>query len=89
MAISRQSKLVGIQAYEALAYFSAKGKLVRLDSWLYNRGEQGQIAFERFENINTKISVQLNNIFIDKNSKLTNLVGQISLKKNEVIFLIA
>ena len=51
----------------------------------YLKGENTNNIFERFENINANISVQLNNIFIDKNSKLTNLVGEISLKKNNVI----
>ena len=51
----------------------------------YLKGENTNNIFERFENINANISVQLNNIFIDKNSKLTNLVGEISLKKNDVI----
>ena len=51
----------------------------------YLKGENTNNIFERFENINANISVQLKNIFIDKNSKLTNLVGVISLKKNGVI----
>ena len=51
----------------------------------YLKGESSNNIFERFENINADISVQLNNIFIDKNSKLTNLVGEILLKKNDVI----
>ena len=51
----------------------------------YLKEENTNNIFDRFENINAKISVQLNNIFIDKNSKLTNLVGEISLKKNDVI----
>ena len=51
----------------------------------YLKGENTNNIFERFENINANISVQLNSIFIDKNSKLTNLVGEISLKKNGVI----
>ncbi len=51
----------------------------------YLKGENTNNIFERFENINANISVELNNIFIDKNSKLTNLVGKILLKKNDVI----
>ena len=51
----------------------------------YLKGGNTNNIFERFENINTNISIQLNNIFIDKNSKLTNLVGEILLKKNDVI----
>ena len=51
----------------------------------YLKGENTNNIFERFENINANISVELNNIFIDKNSKLTNLVGEILLKKNDVI----
>ena len=51
----------------------------------YLKGENTNNIFERFENINGNISVELNNIFIDKNSKLTNLVGEILLKKNDVI----
>ena len=51
----------------------------------YLKGENTNNIFERFENINANISVQLKNIFIDKNSKLTNLVGEISLKKKKVI----
>ncbi len=51
----------------------------------YLKGENTNNIFERFENINANISVELNNIFIDKNSKLSNLVGEILLKKNDVI----
>ena len=51
----------------------------------YLKRESTNNIIERFENINANISVQLNNLFIDKNSKMTNLVGEISLKKNEVI----
>jgi len=51
----------------------------------YLKAENINNIFERFENINANISVELNNIFIDKNSKLTNLVGEILLKKNDVI----
>ncbi|MDC3026257.1 AsmA-like C-terminal region-containing protein [Candidatus Pelagibacter sp.] len=51
----------------------------------YLKGENTNNIFERFENINGNISVELNNIFIDQNSKLTNLVGEILLKKNDVI----
>ena len=51
----------------------------------YLKGENTNNIFERFENINANISIQLNNIFIDKYSKLTNLVGEILLKKNDVI----
>ncbi len=51
----------------------------------YLKGENTNNIFERFENINSKILVEFSNIFIDKNSKLTNLVGEISLKKKIVI----
>ncbi len=51
----------------------------------YLKGKNTNNIFGRFENINANISIQLNNIFIDKNSKLTNLVGEILLKKNDVI----
>ena len=50
----------------------------------YLNGENTNNIFESFENINSKILVQINNIFIDKNSKLTNLIGEISLKKKKV-----
>jgi len=51
----------------------------------YLDGENTNNIFERFENINSKILVQFNNIFIDKNNKLTDLVGEVSLKRNGII----
>ncbi len=50
----------------------------------YLNGENANNIFDRFENINSKILVEFNKIFIDKNSKLTNLIGEISLKKKGV-----
>ncbi len=41
----------------------------------YLKGENTNNIFDRIENIKASISVQLNNIFIDKNSKLTNRDG--------------
>jgi len=52
----------------------------------YLKGENTNNIFERFENINSKISVQFNNIFIDKNSKLTDLAGEVSLKRKGIIY---
>jgi len=51
----------------------------------YLKGENINNIFERFENLNSKILIQFNNLFIDKNSKFTNLNGEISLKKRGVI----
>ncbi|ARJ48650.1 hypothetical protein [Candidatus Pelagibacter sp. RS40] len=50
----------------------------------YLKAENINNIFERFENINSKIFVQFNNIFIDKNSKLTGLVGEVSLKRKGI-----
>ncbi|MDC2968508.1 hypothetical protein OAY16_00330 [Candidatus Pelagibacter sp.] len=50
----------------------------------YLKAENINNIFERFENINSKIFVQFNNIFIDKNSKLTDLVGEVSLKRKGI-----
>ena len=50
----------------------------------YLKAENINNIFERFENMNSKIFVQFNNIFIDKNSKLTDLVGKVSLKRKGI-----
>ena len=50
----------------------------------YLKAENINNIFERFENMNSKIFVQFNNIFIDKNSKLTDLVGEVSLKRKGI-----
>ena len=51
----------------------------------YLKGNNTNNFFEKFENINSKIFVKFNNIFIDKNSKFTDLAGEISLKRKGVI----
>ncbi len=51
----------------------------------YLKSENNDNIFEKFENLNSKILIQFNNLFVDKSSKLTNLVGEISLKKRGII----
>ena len=50
----------------------------------YLKVENTNNIFERFENINSKILLQFNNIFLDKNSKLTDLFGEISVNGKKV-----
>ena len=38
VAISKKIFLFSHKVREAIAYFSAKGKMTRLDAWVYNRG---------------------------------------------------
>jgi len=51
----------------------------------YLKGDNTNNFLEKFENINSKIFVKFNNIIIDKNSKFTDLAGEISLKRKGVI----
>ncbi len=50
----------------------------------YLKGENINNIFERFDNLNSKILIKFNNIFIDDNSTLTDLVGEISFKRKGV-----
>jgi hypothetical protein len=49
VAVSTTSKLFDHPIRESIAYFSAEGKLVRLDAWYYNRGDDGDMSEENFE----------------------------------------
>ncbi|MCM8529995.1 MAG: C39 family peptidase [Lentisphaeraceae bacterium] len=49
VAISNSSMLLDYKVREAIAYFNADGKLTRLDSWVYNRGDDGPMNKEKFE----------------------------------------
>ena len=48
IAVSKSSQLFGQYVRESIAYFSAKGKLVRLDAWIYNKGDDGPLTEEKF-----------------------------------------
>ena len=49
VAVSKTSKLFEHKVREAIAYFNPEGKLLRLDSWIYNRGDDGPMAQKEFE----------------------------------------
>jgi hypothetical protein len=49
IAVSKSSKLFGGFVRESIAYFSAHGNLVRLDAWIYNRGDDGILDQTKFE----------------------------------------
>ena len=48
IAVSKTSQLFENNVRESIAYFSAKGKLVRLDAWLYNKGDDGPLTEANF-----------------------------------------
>ncbi len=50
----------------------------------YLKMESNMNFFEVFENLNSKILVHFNKLFIDKDRYFTGLIGEISLKKNIV-----
>ena len=49
IAVSKSSQLFGGFVRESIAYFSAKGNLVRFDAWVYNRGDDGILNQAKFE----------------------------------------
>jgi hypothetical protein len=49
IAISKSSVLFKHKVRESIAYFSAKGKLTRLDAWVYNRGDDGDLSQQKYE----------------------------------------
>lgn len=49
VAVSTKSSLFKHNVREAIAYFNSEGKLLRLDSWIYNRGDDGNMSEEKFE----------------------------------------
>lgn len=63
VAISKSSSVMGYNAYESLAYFTAKGKLVRLDSWIYNKGDQGEKSSDEFEKMYKDLLNKLSTYF--------------------------
>ncbi|WDE98706.1 C39 family peptidase [Lentisphaera profundi] len=63
VAISKNSSVVGFSAYESLAYFTATGKLVRLDSWLYNKGDQDTMSVDAFEKMYLEVLKKLSSYF--------------------------
>lgn len=63
VAISKSSSVVGFPAYESLAYFTATGKIVRLDSWLYNKGDQEKMTVAAFEKMYLDVLQKLSAYF--------------------------
>lgn len=59
VAMSRKSSLFDYRIREAIAYFNAEGEFQRLDSWIYNRGSDGEMKQEKFEAYYEKILQQL------------------------------
>lgn len=59
VAMSRSSKLFEYKIKEAIAYFDAEGEIKRLDSWIYNRGDDGDMSQEKFEAFYEKLLVEL------------------------------
>jgi len=59
VAVSKSSILFESKARESIAYFNAEGKLVRLDAWLYNRGDDGEMPQKKFEAFYAKVIADL------------------------------
>ncbi|MCM8539562.1 MAG: C39 family peptidase [Lentisphaeraceae bacterium] len=59
VAMSTSSKLFEYRIREAIAYFDSEGEIKRLDSWIYNRGDDGQMSQEKFEAYYEKILTEL------------------------------
>ena len=63
VAISKNSFLFKRKVREAIAYFNADGKLTRLDSWVYNRGDDGDMVQVKFEAEYEKLIAELTEYF--------------------------
>ncbi|MCM8527286.1 MAG: C39 family peptidase [Lentisphaeraceae bacterium] len=69
VAMSTTSKLFEYRIREAIAYFDSEGELKRLDSWIYNRGDDGNMPQEKFEAFYEKLLVELENYYKVKPKK--------------------
>ena len=69
VAVSKKSTLFDHKVREAIAYFNTEGKLLRLDSWVYNRGDDGVISQEKFEALYNGLLKQLTEFFKVKPKK--------------------
>ncbi len=69
VAISKSSSLFDYKVLEAIAYFNTENKLLRLDSWVYNRGDQGVVSQEKFESMYEDLLKQLTEYFETKPQK--------------------
>jgi len=69
VAVSKSSSLFDYKVLEAIAYFNTEEKLLRLDSWVYNRGDQGVISQEKFEKMYEDLLSKLTEYFKTKPKK--------------------
>ncbi len=74
IAMSTSSALFKHKVRESIAYFNADGKFLRLDAWIYNRGDDGSKSEEEFEKYYNEILEELNTHFKSKPSK-SNISG--------------
>ena len=69
VAMSRKSSLFDYKVRESIAYFNAEGEFQRLDAWIYNRGDDGNMSQEKFEALYEKLLGQLTDYFKVKPKK--------------------
>ena len=74
IAMSKSSTLFEHKIRESIAYFSAKGRLKRLDAWIYNRGDDGDMTKKEFEKKYKKLIGELSTYFESK-PKRTGIDG--------------
>ncbi len=74
IAMSTSSSLFNHKVRESIAYFSADGKFLRLDAWIYNRGDDGEKTEEEFNKYYNGIIQELSTHFKAKPTK-SNISG--------------
>jgi hypothetical protein len=69
IAMTRGSTLFSHRVREGIGYFNSTGKLTRLDSWVYNRGDDGNMSKDNFEKKYNSLLVELGSFFKTKPKK--------------------
>ena len=75
VAISKKSLLFNHKIREAIVYFSAQGKLTRMDAWIYNRGDDGNMAKKQFETKYEALLDELTKYFEVRKPKKSGIDG--------------
>ena len=61
--MTRKSTLFNHRVRKGIGYFNSIGKLTRLDTWVYNRGDDGNMSKDNFEKNNNSLLVELESFF--------------------------
>ncbi len=69
VSVSKSSSLFNHKVRESIAYFKGDGKLLRLDAWIYNRGDDGNMSQEKFEKLYEGLLAELTASFKTKPKK--------------------